>query len=76
MRKITREAINLKQTSLMGLEYILVKYCFCLPLLCEDLFPLEVSCSVKHMYFTDTAALEIHSIILLTIVLHLNVHNR
>lgn len=60
----------------MGLEYILVKYCFCLPLLCEDLFPLEVSCSVKRMYFTDTAALEIRSISLLTIVLHLNVRNR
>lgn len=73
MRKITREAINLKQTSLTGLEHILVKYCFCLPSLCKDLFPLEVSHSVKHMYSTDTAAIEIHS---LTMVLCLNVHKR
>lgn len=63
MWKITREAINLKQTSLTGLEYILAKYCFCLPSLRKDLFPLEASYSVKHMYFTNTAAMEIHSVV-------------
>lgn len=64
MRKITREAINLKQTSLTGLEYILGKYCFCLPSLCKDLFPLEVSYSVKRVHSADTAAIEIPSIVL------------
>lgn len=64
MRKIAREAINLKQSSLTGLEYILVKDCFCLPSLCKDLLSPEVSCSVKHMYFTDTAGTEIYSVVL------------
>lgn len=64
MRKIAGEAIKLKQSSLTGLENIPVKDCFCLPSLCKDLFSLEVSCSVEHMYFTEAAGTEMFSVVL------------